>query len=630
MRIQKIIALLAMVILVMGVGCSSDDSTTPVPVNNQPPMSDSLEDYWSTSSDMATSMIGLSTRMDDIETAVGNLGTNKSSHAEIDAMVAQYYAESLAAAAHFDELLALENSIHGYGSDKGMFTDLAKGVVVGVFNAGKKVVVSSGQMVRTSWRVLSGSHSLREALRDPDSGIPIVSGMAKRLQEHNAQKDNAIVEAILSGNTQDGSVPIGSLEGSTPEERVNYYRNLADEDPLKKRTRGDVSLWHDGERVAIANTLVKSGQDGVKTYAGAVGASPEMIEIEEQLRTQGQTPEDSGTVHPLIQKAVDDTMMGDAKTMIIHKRNQPEDEPKIVILEGVDPNFELDVPEGSYDIIVLAEDHIRAAAVELEIRAAQTADFLFEMYEYAGNSAILESVTATPAVVIVEETVTVNAVAATIIGGALTFEWSIEGGAFSGFNQSGSSCTFVPTEAGNYTASVTVTGTTGEAKTGSAAIEVTLTDVQVESFDFTSEQFTDGDANPGETLTISARVVNSTDAAVVGNASLVGMNLITVTGGSHPGLSVPANSYVNVTAQVMLPVDYCKPIGVVEFSFATSEVEIVQNLEFDVNFFVELNAVTSPVNDRVLTLSGRVANPSLTTAHLALDGEFDQVLHRHR
>lgn len=63
----------------------------------------------------------------------------------------------------------------------------------------------------------------------------------------------------------------------------------------------------------------------------------------------------------------------------------------------------------------------------------------------------------------------------------------------------------------------------------------------------------------------------------------------------------------------------------VEFSFATEDVEIVQDLEFDVNFFVELNTVTSPVNDRVLTLSGRIANPSLTTAHLVLDSDIDQV-----
>ncbi|MCP4544942.1 MAG: DUF2135 domain-containing protein [bacterium] len=602
--------------------CSSSSTEPPV---EEPPMIDALEDYWADTEGCTSLLIGLGAEMDAIENAIALLGSDRSDNDDIAAMVEQYLADSQAAAAKFDDLIDLEDSIHGYGNDRGIFTDTASAVARGLLSAAKKTVVSSGQMVRTSWRVLSGSHSLRQALSATDSGIPIVSDMAKRLQEHNTQRDDAIVAAILAGDTQEGYVPIGELQGSTPEERANYYRNLSDDSAIKKDTRGHVHYWHSGERAAIAETMRKAGQDGVKTYAGAVSGSEALVEVGDQLTSPNQDPAAKGAIAIDIKRAVDASSVAASKTMIIQKRNQPEDEPKIVILDGVDADVDAALPEGTFDIMVIAEDYIRAIQPALEVAISTTTNALMEMYEYADNAVVLESISSSPEVCVVDERVTVSAIAASTIDGGLDFAWEITGGGYTGFATGTAACSFTPVEAADYTVNLTVTGATGVVKTGSTVVTVTPVDIQVSAFDFSGEQIADDAPNPGETLSIDIDVLNSTDSPITGTVVLIGQRGITLSNANQSGFTVPAQGTLTAMSGIHLPVDYSESTGTVEFRFISGGYTISQELIFDVEFYAEIDPISSPVTDRVLTITGMVANPDLNSASLVLDGDIDQV-----
>jgi hypothetical protein len=163
----------------------------------------------------------------------------------------------------------------------------------------------------------------------------------------------------------------------------------------------------------------------VKAYAEAVSGSGELSEIGDQLTSTGQDPEAKAIVIPEIKDIQTSAPITLPKTMIISKRNQPESEPKIVVLEGVDPEFEVELPEGEYDIITIADEYVRAAEIGLEVITDQATGFLAELMEFASNSLVVESVTATPEVAGLGETVSCSASAASTIGSSLSFDWDI-------------------------------------------------------------------------------------------------------------------------------------------------------------------------------------------------------------
>ncbi len=373
-----------------------------------------------------------------------------------------------------------------------MFTDLVGGVCRGVYNAGKNVVVSSGQMVRTGWRLMSGSHTFREAVGAPDSGIPLVSGWAQDLERTANRRNEAIAQSIASGDSQEGWIPYDQIPGSTPEEKALNYRNLPEDDPLKKEAHENFLLWNEDGWDDCLTTLKDASKTGVKAYGEAVSGSGVLVEVTEQLTTTGQNPEDKAPVTPVVEDKETSTQIDEPKTMIISKRNQPESEPKIVVLEGVDPVFEVELPEGTYDII--------------------------------------------------------------------------------------------------------------------------------------SEQVSDGAINPGELLTLELDIQNGGDNPVTGDVNVTGLGGITVGSGSHTAVSIPGGSIVSRQITVQLPADYSDNTAGLQFDFSMdSQVVSSFEIELDVSFYVELNTIYSPVTDRVLNLSGKVANPSIGTAHLVVDGDYEQV-----
>lgn len=607
--------------LTLLVACGGDDSGGPVAPQPTVPMSEALEGYWDAQTDISATMTQMNQTWDAIEAA---LNSKSSSDQDIDTLVNQYVTQSLAAADHYDQLIELENSITAYG-DKGLFSDTAKAVVVGVYTVSKKVVVSTGQQLRTGWRVLSGQKTLREALADPDSGIPIVSDMAKRLKEHNEQRDNAITEAIANSDSHEGAVPYTELEGSTPAQRIEAYRNLPDNHPLKKDMRGRVHHWHTGEKAATVVTLKKTAQDQIKNYVGAVSGSDELVEIGDQMTNPTQAPTDKGTLTSSLRDADTAALVNAAKTMIIVKRDQPEHEQKIAVVQGVDPDFSAALPSGNYDVIVMAEEYIRAAAADVVITAGAVQNALLDLYDRVTNSLILESLSADASVVAEGQNVALTALAASTINQALTFAWDVSGPSDATVSGAGPVATFNADTAGDYLVTLTVSDAVGNQKQKSVAIEVVGGSVELTDIEIGDGAIVDGKINPGEQVVVTLTMTNPGDVDITGSATIQSPAAVTIVSSASQAVSLAAGASTTWPVTLQLPVDYSRNEVRLAWSCAMAEVTVDQDIVLPVDFWVHINDIASPVTDRALTVSGQVANPALTSAYLVVDGEADQV-----
>jgi PKD domain len=611
--------LLILVLLLPLANCGSDDSTTPAPPALT--MEDSITNYDTAAGDMQTAFADLNGLLDQIEDAFYAKAMDESA---ITNLVNAYVTQTTVVAKKMDTLIAFEDAIVSYGGgNKGMFTNAVGDVAKGLFMVVKKTVVSSGQMVRSGWRVLSGSHTLREALKASDSGIPLLSDAAKRLEEHNAARDRSIIDAIQRNDVQEGHVPIAELQGTTTQEKIDYYRNLPDNDPLKKFTRGNVHIWDTSEKDETLKTIKKFAGDQVKNYAGAIGGSEVLVEVGDQSLSRHQTPEQKGLVRSAVKDIDTALTVAKHKTMLIQKRDQPEDDPVVAVLDGVDPDMDIPLASGIYDVVVIADDYVRSVEEGLEIAAGQVTNMLHEMYELASNSLILESVAASPETGIMGQPVTVSATVASLAGSGLTLEWAITGGTFDNPSQSGPNMTFTPTQVGPYTVGLEVSDGLANTRNASVALDVTGVQVEVLDWDVTGEQFSDGEINPGEQVNVSVTLINRGTEAVTGYPNLVGKDRITANC-SVDGVTIAAGGQTTVTGSFSLPVDYSPTTGAVTHEFAFDDIVIAQDLAFDVAFGVVIDAISSPVTDRVLNISGRVSNPALATANLIIAGDLDQ------
>ncbi|MBC8367321.1 PKD domain-containing protein [bacterium] len=588
-------------------------------------MTEALAGYFSAQADVTHDLLELNDIMEQIEDAIERGVRSQDQMDEVAAYVDNYVARSEQAAQKLDDLIALEDQIVPYG-DRGMFTDLVGGVCKGIYNTGKNMVVSSGQMVRTGWRVVSGSHGLREALSAPDSGIPLVSGWAQDLERTTNRRNDHIAERIAAGDSQEGWIPYDQIPGSTPAEKAQNYRNLPESDPLKREAHRNFLLWSPDGWNDCLTTLKDASKTGVKAYGEAVSGSGLLVEVTEQLVTPGQDPSSKAPVTPVIKDKETSTPIGEPKTMIISKRGQPESEPKIVVLEGVDPEFEIEFPEGSYDIITIAEDYIRSAELGLQVVTDQATGFLAELLEFANNSLVMEAITVSPEVAAVGSPVSCSASAASTIGSSLDFTWSVVGPGTANVNEDGRNCTFSVSAEGTYTVTVSVEDDFGTIKSLSKNIEATPVNIEVPTYTIISEQVLDGKLNPGELLTIELDIRNSSDQNVTGDMVVTGLDGITVGSGVQSGITLSAGSTVSRQITVQLPANFSEATALLPFEFTANSVLVASfAIEFVVDFYVELNTIYSPVVDRVLHLSGKVANPSIGTAHLVIDDDFEQL-----
>lgn len=618
------LSLIALLILIFLTAC---DDEKP---NNDLTIAAALSNYWEYQTNLTT---GLETRdgtMNEIEAKILAMGTTRERDiiTDIDALVNDYVAQSNASAAHFQQLIDAEGAIVPYGEDKGLLGDLANGI----YTKAKDTVVGGGRMVRSGWRVLSGRKSLRQVLNDPESGIPIVSSFAEQIQQHNNSRDASIRTSILENNSQDGMIPLEQLAGTTPQEKLNSYLNLSDEDPIKMNTRRDVMYWDEGERTRTAQTAVKLGETGVKTvgdaYGGGVGEY--VNEVLNQHMNPGQDPNDKGTLDVNVTaNSTGNPPITSGRTLIISKANTPDSDPRITVVMNAPQELEQQLPTGQYNIIVMADGFIRGVQENLQILQNQVNEYSSRLLKLADNPIIIENMTVTEGVIMVNSQVNVNVSCVSTIGSPLTFDWTIAGGTYTNLVKQGTHMSFKPGEEKEYTITVTITDNQNHTKTQSVIVTAIGSSMTILSYDIVSESFYDEMLNPGETAAVRLEVKNTSQVDISGIHSFVMPAGIT-TSFVPSGISIPAGQTVQVNAEITLPVDYSQANAILTYNLNTLNannmpVNLSGEVVIPVEFYVDITPIASPVVDRVITVSGKIANPQLGNAILIVDNDPDQM-----
>ena len=625
------IALFCLFLFIFG-ACQKDDE------NHQPINTDivtALNNYWQYQTDLTSTLESHDGTMNNIQNAILNLG-NKSKKqdpfTEIDGMVDDYYNQCNVIADHFSVLVQAEDAIVPYGESKGLLSSVAKGI----YNKAKDTVVSGGRMVRSGWRVLSGKKSIRQVLNDPESGIPLLSGWAETIQKRNNARDAKIREMILNWNPNTSpedcnyTIPYDDLPGNTPQEKANAYLNLSDEDPIKMQTRSGVMLWSDDERQATAETAKKLGETGVKAVGDAYGgdAGEWTNEVLDQMMEEDETPQDAGTLNLNVNSSESgNPPIETGKTLIISRSNMPEDDPRITIIMNAPQNLEQQLPEGEYQVIALAQDFIRGVYDNLQIARAGLTEVATNLLKLSENAIIIEDLTVNEGCVTVNQPVHAHITCVSTVGQALSFQWSVSGGNYTGFKANGTDLTFTPTEEKEYTILVEISDNLGNHKSRSISIASSGGRLVIDDWEIVSENFSDEKLNPGESATIKLFVSNT------GTTDLTGYHNVLASSGFSSSFS-PSNVSIEAgeTLPVSVPITINKELSqnqlTLQYQFTTQNenndnVLITDTIELPVEFYVTIDEISDLVTDRIVNISGEIANPQLTTALLILDNDSE-------
>jgi len=618
-----------MLLLMMFVSACDKDET---PVNDLDTAA-AFSNYWQYQTDLNASMETRDGTMSQIKAKINAMGSknHKDAVAEIDALVDTYVAQSYDIALKLEQMIQAENAIVEYGDSKGLLTSIAKGV----YKKAKDTVVSSGQMVRSGWRVLSGRQSLRQVLNDPNSGIPIVSNFAATVQKRNTARDALIRDAILNWNpitspvdTND-LVPYDQLPGSTPQEKANAYANLSDEDPMKMQTRSGVVTWVDEERVATAEASVELGETGVKIVGDAYGggAGEWTNEVLNQHMEEHQNQNQAGTMNLQVnQDGGANPPITQTKTLIISKANMPDGDPRITVVMNSPQALQQPLPTGQYNIIALADGFIRSVYENVQIIQGQTASVMAKLLKLSENPIIIEDLSVTGGIS-VGEPVTAHVSCVSTIGKALSFTWTVTGGTYTSMNPSGTDLSFVPTEEKDYTISVTVTDTDDNSKTRSVEVATLGGKIVIDDVGLSQESFYDSKLNPGETATVQLFVSNTGSTDISGTHSVTGSNGVTVNM-SPSAVSIAAGQTLQVNVPISLAANYSETTVSLLYSLTTLNqnqlpVVIGDSVELPVDFYVNIDPIGSLVTNRIVDISGKVANPELDRALLILDNDIE-------
>lgn len=588
-----------------------------------------LSNYWQYQTDLNSSLESRDGTMSSITSQINGLNSRSGRDAisDIGTLVNQYVTKSEEAAADFQVLINAENAIIPYGSSKGILSSLAKGI----YNKAKDTVVSSGRMVRSGWRVLSGSKSLRQVLNDPESGIPIVSTFAERIQKHNADRDASIRTSILENNTQEGMIPLGDLEGTTLQEKVNFYNNLPDESPIKMNTRRDVMYWDEAERTRTAQTAKELGEDGVKIVGDAYGGGQgEWVnEVLNQHMQEGQTSANTGNMNVQVNQSGTGTPpITGGKTLIISKANMPDSDPRITVIMNAPQNLEQPLPTGSYNIIAVADGFIRGVYENMQILQSQATNVLTELLKLSENAIVIENLTVDEGSVQVGQVIHAHVSCISTIGKSLSFSWAVTGGTYTNLVQNGVDMSFKPTEEKEYTITVTVTDNAGHSKAKSIAIASLSSRLAIDNWVLVVENFDDDKLNPGENATVRLYVTNLGTEPLNGTQSVTGQSGVTTNFVTGPAIFAPGATN-SVDVPIVVPWNYSEDNATLLYNFFTVNqaqvpVQVQLSQDIPIDFYVSIDPITSPVEDRVLEISGQVANPQLHTALLIVDNDPDQ------
>jgi uncharacterized protein YfaP (DUF2135 family) len=414
---------------------------------------------------------------------------------------------------------------------------------------------------------------------------------------------------------------------------MNYYLNLPDESPLKMNMRRDVMYWDTDERARTANTARDLGETGVKTvgdaYGGGVGEWTN--EVLNQHLNAGQSPNDKGTVDLNINKDETGTPpITTPKTIIISKANMPDDDPRITVVMNAPQNLVQQLPTGEYNIIVLAQDYIRTTVEQINVAQTQLQEIMAKMLAMQGNAIVINELKAEPETVFLGELSRVNISCVSTIGQNLTFSWTVTGGTYENKSSTATGLVFKPTQEGTFTVTCRVEDALGNFKEKSVQVRVINTRINVTFDSIVNENFWDEKLNPGEIATIALNIQNNSQIAISGLQRVTGTGGIIVNT-TPVGATLSANETETWQVQIQIPKLFSEATGQVIYSIDAFDqnnnpVTISAPIEFPVDFYVEINPIqtgTEPITDRVINVSGKVANPQLTTAIMFLDGEYD-------
>jgi hypothetical protein len=130
--------------------------------------------------------------------------------------------------------------------------------------------------------------------------------------------------------------------------------------------------------------------------------------------------------------------------------------------------------------------------------------------------------------------------------------------------------------------------------------------------------------NPGEQNTLWLWIANRGSETVVGEPRLTGRDGLDLGDGTW---TLEAGRQTRWQVPVSLPADYDEPEVKLDFSFTSDGETLVQELDFRVDFYTEIDYIPSPVTSRILSVTGLVANPGLDVAELIIDRDRNLVYH---
>jgi len=621
------------ILLAMLSACDKDE--TPAETLST---AEALNNYWQYQTDLTSAMEARDAVMAEMQQAIADLeNTNKGkdTFSELETLYENYASQCDAISEKFDAMARAENAIIPYGGNKGLLSSLAKGI----YNKAADTVVSSGRMVRSGFRVLTGRQTIRQVVNDPNSGIPLLSGWADTIQKRNTARDAKITEMIRNWNPTtspvdcNNTIPYDDLPGSTPQEKASAYLNLPDEDPVKMETRSLVLTWDHDENLATANAAEELGETGVKAvgdaYGGGVGEWTN--EVLNQHMQEGQTSQNAGTLNVNVNSASSgNPPITTGRTLVISKANMPDEDPRITVIMNAPQNLEQQLPAGQYNVIALADGFIRSVYENLRIVQGQTNQIATQLLKLSENAIIIEDLTVDEGCITKNEPVHAHVTCVSTIGKALSFDWTVTGGTYSNLTQDGTDLTFTPTEEKEYTISVNITDDANNSKTRSISVASLGGSLVIDDWQITSEGYTDSKLNPGENATVTLFVSNTGTTDIVGSHGVVAGEGFT-TSFSSGSTSIPAGQ----TLAVPVPITINKELGEAELSLqylftttnANNDTAIISDeITMPVDFYVTINPFEDVVTERIITISGVVANPQLTTAVLILDNDIEHAV----
>ena len=610
---------LGLVVALLVTACSTNDDhhdgpTAPGPTGP----AEALAGYWE-AGDLAGAALAAA---DGTWATFAALAADADAPADTVLAAARAYAHACSLAAV--ELAAweeLELSITSVQGVKSEIDEAARDGARATLADAREAAQDGGESLVLAWRVLGGLTSLRAALAAPDCDLPVTGRLADALAARLAARDAAVTVAIMADDDHGGLLPLTDIPGATPDARAAAYADLDAGDPLKLVCRAAVPRWDVDERDASLALLARAGRGRLRWFAGTGAGGAALQELSSQLTAADEAAPATHTITLDLRDGATGEPLAGHTLVLLQRLRQPAEEPRLALLADAASLVTAEVPAGVYRVLALADGWARAVLPAVAVADDQMLQL--DLTHLEAGAILCDGIDA-PAMAGAGGRVDLTVAAASAIGEPLDFAWDVQGPAVDGLLATGARCAFTPLAAGDYTVSLTVSDGVGNARRDSTTIAVKPFAVSVFRTEFLSEQVVDLHLNPGETDTLQLWVANRGEQDVVGQAALTGRDGV-IAGQTSGTWTLGAGRQTRWKVPVSLPVDYDRERAHLDFAFTVDGETLVQELEYRVDFYVELGFIRSPVTSRILNISGVVANPSLPHVDLIIDRDRESV-----